>query len=117
METNMSREPFWYLATPYSKYDKGIEAAFEEAAKATASLIKCGVRVYCPIAHTHPIAVYGKLDPLDHTIWLPADMPLMEAAVGLIVVKMEGWNNSKGIKEEIKKFREDSKPILYMEWK
>ncbi len=110
------REPFWYLATVYSKYPDGIEAAFVEAAKIAASLLKRGIRVYSPIAHTHPIAIHGGLDPLDHTIWLPADGPLMEAAVGLIVVKMTDWRESRGIQEEIKQFHMDGKPVMYMEW-
>lgn len=112
----MKHEPFWYLATPYSGYPDGIEAAFEAASRAAAYLIECGVRLYCPIAHTHPIAIHGELDPLDHTIWLPADGPFMDAAMGLIVVKMKGWEESKGIAIEIKKFGEAAKPILYMEW-
>ena len=71
-----------------------------------ANLIEQGMRIYCPIAHTHPIAIYGDLDPLDHTIWLPADGPFMDAAVGLIVVRMRGWDKSKGIAAEIKRFGE-----------
>ncbi len=113
----VTREPFWYLATPYSGYPNGIKAAFEEASRAAASLIERGVRLYCPIAHTHPIAIYGNLDPKDHSIWLPADGPFMDAAMGLIVVQMETWELSKGIGAEIKRFREAAKPVLYMEWK
>ncbi len=112
----MTREPFWYLATPYSGYPDGIEAAFQEASAAAASLIERGIRVYCPIAHTHPIAIYGNLDPKDHSIWLPADGPFMDAAAGLIVVQMKGWEESKGITEEIIRFREAGKPVLNMEW-
>ena len=112
----MAHEPFWYLATPYSGFSKGIDVAFGEAARVAATLIKRGIRVYSPIAHTHPIAQYGKLDPLDHAIWLPADNPFMEAAVGLIVVKMPGWEESRGLRAEIKKFRANNKPVLYMEY-
>ena len=112
----MTREPFWYLATPYSGYPDGIVAAFEEASRVAARLIGRGMRIYCPIAHTHPMAVYGFLDPKDHDIWLALDGPFMDAAVGLIVVKMTEWTKSKGIAEEIKRFREVKKPVLYMEW-
>ena len=115
----MTREPFWYLATPYSKYDKGVKEAFEEAAKAAASLIKYGIRIFCPIVHTHPLAIHGNIDndAGDLEFWLGVDGPMMDAAVGLIVIKMDGWNKSKGVKAEIEKFREDDKPILYMEWR
>lgn len=106
---------FWYLATPYSKYPEGLEAAFKVACVATADLIRAGVRVYSPIAHTHPIAHYGQMDPHDHGIWLPADAPFMQAARGLIVLKAESWEISYGIKEEIKEFAAAKKPIVYME--
>jgi len=107
---------FWYLATPYSKYADGLEAAFIEAAKATAFFVKNGVRVYSPIAHTHPVAVHGGLDPLDHAIWLPADRPFMETAYGLVVVKMPGWDASYGIGEEIKVFTAARKPVFHFPW-
>ena len=107
--------PFWYLASPYSKYEGGIEAAFEMACKATAELIRRKVPVYSPIAHTHPIAIHGGLDPLDHEIWLPADSPMMKAAHGLIVWKAEGWRESHGIAFEIAEFASDGKPIVLID--
>ena len=112
----MTREPYWYIASPYAGHPAGIEAAFEEVCKATASLLCHGIRVYSPIAHTHPIALYGALDPRDHSIWLPADGPLMQAAVGIIVIKMDGWDVSKGIAHEVKQFQANARPVLYMEW-
>jgi len=32
------------------------------------------------------------------------------------VVTMDGWDTSKGVREEIHAFREMDKPIVYMEW-
>jgi hypothetical protein len=110
---------FWYLATPYSRYYSrypgGIHVAFDQACYQASILIRAGVRVYCPIAHTHPIAMQGGLDPHDHAIWLPADRPFIDAAHGLIVCKMAGWEESKGVKAEIAIFEEADKPVLFME--
>lgn len=104
---------YWYLATPYSKYVDGIEMAFKLAAIYSAALIKAGLGVYSPIAHTHTIAMCGGLDPMDHSIWLPADRPLMDAAVGLIVCQMAGWLESHGVAHEIDVFCEADKPVYY----
>lgn len=109
-------ETYWYLASPYSKFPRGLEAAFQEACKAAAELIRMGVRVYSPIAHSHPVAILGEIDPLDHKIWLPADEPLMRAASGLIVLKMDSWEISYGISEETKVFVAAGKPVVYMDW-
>lgn len=107
---------FFYLATPYSRYKDGLAAAWVEACRAAAQVLKSGRAVYCPIAHTHPIADFGNIDKLDHSIWLPADEPMMRAATGLIVVKMPGWEESYGISKEIELFTSLGKPIEYMDW-
>ena len=60
----------WYLASPYSLYAQGTETAFKEACRAAAELIRRGIVVFCPIAHSHVIAEHGHLDALDHRLWL-----------------------------------------------
>lgn len=110
------RDSFWYLASPYSKYPAGLEAAFQEVCRQAALLVHHGIPVYSPIAHTHPIAIHGGTDPLDHGIWLPADLPMMRAAYrGLIVCKMPTWEISYGIGEEIKEFGALKRRVVYME--
>jgi hypothetical protein len=106
---------FWYLGSPYSKYPSGPEAAFLCAAAIAAELLKQGVPIFCPIAHSHPLAQYGQIDPLDHKIWLPADRPMMDAATGLIVAQMEGWRESYGLTHEIEVFTAAGKPVLYLD--
>lgn len=104
-----------YLATPYSRYPDGLEAAFRDAAKLAARLLELGVRVYSPICHTHPIAIHGELDPLDHSIWLPFDEAMMEACDAIVVAMMPSWKQSKGIKYEIDYFTLEGKPVFYLE--
>lgn len=101
-----------YLATPYTKYPKGIERAFEEASTLAAHLLIAGIKVYSPIAHTHPLAKYSHLDPLDHSIWLPFDQAMMDACDALIVAHMTGWEDSYGVTHEIETFRAARKPIF-----
>ena len=103
-----------YLATPYSKYPQGIGNAFREAAKLAARLMIGGVRVYSPIVHTHPMAIYGKVSPLSHEIWLPFDEAMMDKADALLVARLETWELSKGIAHEIDFFKREKKPIYYL---
>lgn len=103
-----------YLATPYSKYPAGIEAAFRDASKYAARLMQSGVKVYSPIAHTHPLAVHGGVDPLDHSIWLPFDEAMMIAADAICVLQMETWEASKGIAYEIEFFQKAGKPVYFL---
>ncbi len=101
-----------YLATPYTRYAGGLDQAFKDAAKIAAHLLMAGVKVYSPICHTHPIAVFGQLDPLDHSIWLPFDEAMMAAASTLIVAHLDGWHESYGIAHEVKFFQAAGKPIF-----
>lgn len=106
--------PLVYLGTPYSKYPAGIEQAFIDAAKLTGRLLTEGVKAYSPIAHTHPIAIHGNLDPYDHKIWLPFDAAIMEKADAMIVAMMPSWQDSYGIKHEIEIFTKAGKPVFYL---
>ncbi len=101
-----------YLATPYSRYHLGISQAFIDAAKLAARLMLSGIKIYSPIAHTHPIATYGRIDPHDHNIWLPFDEAMMTVCDTLIVAQMEGWDKSFGISCEIEFFEKARKPIF-----
>jgi uncharacterized protein DUF1937 len=101
-----------YLATPYSRFHLGLEAAFIEASQIAAKLLVAGIKIYSPIAHTHPIAFYGGLDMLDLSIWLPFDEAMMERADILIVAHMQGWDESTGVKHEIEFFEREKKPIF-----
>lgn len=104
-----------YLATPYSLYPDGLEAAFVDAAKLAARLLNAGVRVYSPIVHGHPLSVHGGIDPLDHSIWLPFNESMMSVADALVVATMPSWRESKGIKYEIDYFELEGKPIFYLD--
>lgn len=106
---------YWYLGSPYSKYPGGLDAAFDEICRIAAVFARSGISAYSPIAHTHPIAKAGNMDPFDHKIWLPFDEPMMVSARGLVVVKMVGWEDSFGLQQEIIYFKSASKPIRYLD--
>ena len=90
-----------YLASPYSKYGQGHEQAFKDAAQAAATLIKRGLLVFSPIVHSHPIAMLGGVDPVDHELWLRLDLALLDECDSLLVLMMPGWDESRGVAAEI----------------
>jgi hypothetical protein len=100
-----------YLATPYTVYRDGPSQAFVDACKLSGRLIRAGFKIYSPIVHTHPIAFYGSLDPLDHQFWMEFDLPMLHAADYLIVAQMRDWGKSKGIAAEVSFFEHAGKPI------
>jgi hypothetical protein len=114
IETVRAAPGYWYLATPYTRYPAGIEAAFIAASRAAADLVRLGIGVFSPIAHTHPVGVHGGIDPLDLDLWLKVDAPLMNAAHGLIVFKLDSWEESRGVAHEVDVFGRAGKPIEYL---
>src|SRR3990167_4220981 len=109
----LKRYDLVYIATPYSKYPKGMGMAFAEAASITCQLMLAGIKGYSPIAHTHPLAIYGNVDPGNHDVWLPFDQAMMNKSDAMCIIMMEGWKESKGITHEIEYFTKVAKPIYY----
>lgn len=106
-----------YLATPYSSPDSALqECRFEEAARIAAGLMSFGLRVFCPIAHSHPIAVLGGVgeDGGSLDFWLNQDLWVLEGCDLLVVAHMDGWKNSKGIKAEIAFAEATGIPVVHM---
>ena len=106
---------FVYVGTPYTNYPGGRGEAARLACVYAAKLMRRGLKVFSPIAHSHPIARYGGLDETDHFLWVAADRPFVEAANSLIVVMMDGWAQSRGLAHEIDEFIRQHKPILYVD--
>ncbi len=106
----------WYLATPYSKYPLGLQAAFEAAALSAAHFVATGHKVFSPVAHSHPLATLGGLAPRDHGLWMALDLAMMPACCGVIVVMMDGWRDSIGVNQEIEWFLSKGKRAVYVSW-
>jgi hypothetical protein len=106
---------FWYLATPYSKYPKGLEAAYRLAYKHQTLLHLNHIKCFSPIAFCHHEAMALGLDPHDHSIWLPVCAPIMALAKGLIIVKAGSWEISYGIKQEWADFDARGLPVIRMD--
>lgn len=103
----------YYLATPYSNWPLGHDAAAREAAMVTTRLQNSGFVVYSPIVHSHQLCMVDRsqlhptLDHLSHEYWLAIDRVHVESACGLIVACMPGWDESRGVKQEVGWFRAD----------
>jgi hypothetical protein len=112
--TGLRIYPLLFLSTPYSKYSSGLQVAFEHACNLAGRLIINGLTVYSPIAHSHPIAYYGSINPLDQKFWMRQNEPHIKAASALIAAELPGWKDSDGMKTEMDAFALAGKPIYYV---
>lgn len=102
-----------YLGSPYAKYHAGMDEAARVVTVCAGKLMATGMRIYCPIAHGHAVTRYQDL-PRSWDYWKDQDQPLIDAAVGLIVLTMDGWQESVGLQYEIEEFVRAGKPILHV---
>jgi nucleoside 2-deoxyribosyltransferase len=104
-----------YLASPYSDPNPVVmEERFRAACIAAGELMNQGLVVFSPIAHTHPIAVACNL-PRGWDYWHQFDLEFIRAADALIVLRLPGWNKSKGIDGELSIARDLCIPIDFID--
>ena len=105
-----------YLASPYSHIAEAKrQERFCQACIVAADLIYQGFLVFSPICHTHPIAQASNL-PLDWNYWKALDESFLSWCDELWVLKLEGWEESKGVTAEISFAKNLNKPISYLEY-
>ena len=111
-ETHIYDVPYIYLASPFSHPDPQVRKARVAAiAKITARLIAEGHIVFSPVAAYAEIQKDG--DPPAG--WYHFTLRQLAACTHLRVVKMDGWQESEGIKKEIAFAMGRGMPIEYME--
>ena len=107
-----------YLACPYTHPDLSVrEHRFDLSARAAAYLIAQGNIVYSPITMTHPIDRHladGE-GTLGSDFWVDFDEAFMEHCSELILLKIEGWQKSSGVRREIEYFLARDLPVSAIE--
>ncbi|MGE0607702.1 MAG: DUF1937 family protein [Pirellulales bacterium] len=103
-----------YLASPYSHPDFRVrERRFQDACRAAAGLLRAGVAVFSPIAHSHPIASCGVSTSWD--FWSQVDREFLSRCDMLAVLTLPGWRESVGVQAEIKLAIDLHLPVVFVE--
>lgn len=89
-----------YLASPYSHPDPLVrERRFNAACHAAAHFMAQGHLIFSPIAHTHPICLAGAL-PSGFDYWEKYDRAILAVCKEFWILRIDGWEQSKGITAE-----------------
>lgn len=102
-----------YVLCPYSGSTREQEYRFNIVSKYTGDLIKQGHIAFSPITHCHPIAQISGL-PGDFDFWLRFNEEFISWSEEGHVLCLPGWNTSTGINGELKMFKEQRKPVLFV---
>jgi hypothetical protein len=104
-----------YLAIPYNHPDPEVrEKRFKLANRIAGQLIKIGLGVFSPISHGHPIANEMGLG-LAFETWQKIDYKLMDMCDIMLVVKTDGWKQSKGLRHEAAYMKRQGKTIIMLD--
>jgi hypothetical protein len=107
-----------YLACPYTHPSAAIRLQrFQEATKAAAALIKQGRIVFSPITMTHPIDIEmaGSDNTLGSDFWVAFDEAFLERCDVFVLLPLDGWGQSRGIRREIEYFQKAGKPLMALD--
>lgn len=107
-----------YLAAPYTDPNPAVrELRYAMTNQFAARLMEAGFAVFSPISQSHEIARY--LPPsllMDHDHWMRMDLPLLERSILLVVLKLPGWEQSRGVDAEIRHARQCGIPTAFMRY-
>ncbi|MDA9189383.1 DUF1937 family protein [bacterium] len=107
---------FFYISNPYNGTADQKNDRAKIAASVCARLLKSGVYAWSPIVHNH--AMPKEFEDLSieqrRSLFLNFDFTLLLASKGMIVLKMDGWEESYGVKKEIELCGKKDIPIYYL---
>ncbi len=106
--------PIIYLISPYSDPDPAVRAKrFRDACLVAAALLQTGHSVFSPIAFSHPLVEYGL--PTDWSFWERYNREHLARCHEVLVLKLDGWEESVGVQEEIRIAWQLGKPIWFLD--
>src|ERR1700752_1389041 len=95
-------KPLIYLAGPLTHSDPiKEEQRAQDHSRYAGKLLQAGYLIYSPIAETWNIGKYAKIGGKWET-WREKDLLLLSKCDRMLILQLEGWNESKGVKGEVK---------------
>ena len=102
----------YYLGQPYSHKNPDVmHQRFIDGCKAEAQLVLQGFHIYGPIPETVSVATYGKLEGTGWLQWREQDLDKLNRCDVLLILLLEGWQDSQGLRGEIKFALQNHKEI------
>ena len=110
----METRKLYYLAAPYAHPDPLVKRWRLKTVNLTAGrLMQKGQWVFSPLTHNALLDQYGVFG--DWSTWGDYDLEMVARCDALLVLKLPGWEESKGVQGEIKQARKLEKEILYLD--
>lgn len=103
-----------YLASPYSHPSATARAVrFAWVRDACAEAFRLGIPIFSPITHWHPIATSIRDFPTDFESFKVQNDAMLLSAGWVVVLTLEGWEESKGVRYELDLAEANKMPIIF----
>lgn len=103
-----------YLAAPYSDPDpKVVQERMEQVYYYLSRFIIAGENIVTPLA-MHEVATRFDMDGA-YSFWSTYCLDLLKRCDSMVVLKLEGWDLSRGLESEIDFCKENHIPISYVD--
>jgi hypothetical protein len=102
-----------YVASPYSHRDPAIrEHRFQMVEKYIVSELRQKMVAFSPIVYAHKMAVEFGL-PTDAEYWKGFNNSIMRRCDSIVILRLKGWDRSKGVEYERQLAEELHMPVNY----
>jgi hypothetical protein len=104
-----------YVASPYSSDFRETRQRRYEAVRdwIAACQSEYDEPLYSPIVHWHEAAAYNHL-PTDAAFWWSMNKQMIDIANRLIVLGIDGYEESKGVNQEIEYWKQEGYDVEYI---
>ena len=91
-----------YLACPFTHSSPEIqEYRYRTSCRVAAKLMRHGINVFNPLSHSVPICEFlGEIED-QHKFWMSVDLPILRRCDEILILGMENWTESRGVKAEM----------------
>jgi nucleoside 2-deoxyribosyltransferase len=103
-----------YLASPYWHSDPAVRnQRFRAACRTTAALLRDGRTVFSPVVFGHALVAHGL--PGGWSFWQRLDREHLANCQKVLVLRLDGWRESEGVRAEVDAAAALGKPIRYID--
>ena len=103
-----------YLAVPYSNPSPRVRhERFEAVNRFAAIVMQQGHGVFSPISHSHPIEEHFT-EAKSWSFWQLQDLPILRVCESVLVLCLDGWEQSVGVAGEVAEATKLGIPVYYI---
>ena len=100
-----------YISCPYTHVDLAVQKyRYRISCIAASKLFAAGIVCFNPLANSVPAVEFGGID-LTHSQWLDIDFEILRRCDEILLLGLEGWRQSVGVKSELCEAMARGKPV------